>query len=496
MEFDLSKSLAIKNPELIDEWHPELNGSLTPYNVSYGSQKKVWWICGTNPSHVWSAQIEARHRGSKCPYCSGKKASIDYCLTAVNPELAEEWHPTKNDGLTSYDVVPYSNKTVWWKCKNCGNEWLARICWRNCGARCPECNTRKKSSISHLTKRSLTIVSPELIKEWHPVKNNGLTPDKISCTSSKKVWWICGKCGYEYEAKINKRQSPDSKCPSCKTTLITMDKSLEAVNPSLASEWHPVLNGSLKPEGVSANSLMEVYWLCEKCGFEWKAAIGSRSSNNTGCPNCKERKVLSPENCLAAIHPELIHQWDKERNGSLTPYDVFPGNLRRVYWQCSKGHKYQMRISDKCNGMGCIVCNRQQNTKFPKQALFYYLKEAFKDTKRGYLYTAMDKKVKLDIFIPSLNLGIEYDGYFSHMRPNSDVFDEQKNAVLKDAIQLIRVREEGLPQINPFGSEVYVRSDATENSSLLKCLISIGEYVKSHCISQRNNWNLWIAGVT
>jgi hypothetical protein len=81
MRFDLSKGLAIKNPELIDEWHPTLNGSLTPYNVSYGSQKKVWWICRTC-NNSWEAQV--RHRvkrfingkvinGTGCPKCGLKK---------------------------------------------------------------------------------------------------------------------------------------------------------------------------------------------------------------------------------------------------------------------------------------------------------------------------------------------------------------------------------------------------------------------------------------
>tara|TARA_B110000285_G_scaffold180449_1_gene203483 strand:+ start:85 stop:225 length:141 start_codon:yes stop_codon:yes gene_type:complete len=36
-------------------------------------------------------------------------------LAEVNPELAEEWHPTKNGELTPFDVTKGSNKKVWWK---------------------------------------------------------------------------------------------------------------------------------------------------------------------------------------------------------------------------------------------------------------------------------------------------------------------------------------------------------------------------------------------
>ena len=32
-------------PEISLEWHPYKNRSLLPQDVSYGSTKKVWWIC-------------------------------------------------------------------------------------------------------------------------------------------------------------------------------------------------------------------------------------------------------------------------------------------------------------------------------------------------------------------------------------------------------------------------------------------------------------------
>ena len=38
-------TLAERFPELAMEWDYEKNGVLTPENVSYGSNKKVWWIC-------------------------------------------------------------------------------------------------------------------------------------------------------------------------------------------------------------------------------------------------------------------------------------------------------------------------------------------------------------------------------------------------------------------------------------------------------------------
>ena len=42
------------------------------------------------------------------------------------PEIAKEWHPTKNERLTPLDVTAFSNRFVWWQCEK-GHEWRAMI---------------------------------------------------------------------------------------------------------------------------------------------------------------------------------------------------------------------------------------------------------------------------------------------------------------------------------------------------------------------------------
>ena len=64
--------LASRYPEIAREWHPTLNGNLTPAMVTAGSRKKVWWIC--SEGHVWKAAIYSRGGKQKtgCPVCAGK----------------------------------------------------------------------------------------------------------------------------------------------------------------------------------------------------------------------------------------------------------------------------------------------------------------------------------------------------------------------------------------------------------------------------------------
>ena len=47
-------------------------------------------------------------------------------LKALFPELAAQWHPTRNPGIKPYEFSAESNELVWWK-DNAGCEWQARI---------------------------------------------------------------------------------------------------------------------------------------------------------------------------------------------------------------------------------------------------------------------------------------------------------------------------------------------------------------------------------
>ena len=130
------------NPLLTEEWDYEKNKELTPVAVMPNSDKKVWWKC--KKGHEWQAVIKSRSKGHRCPYCSGRyavKGETD--LQAVNPMLASEWHYEKNKDITPMDVLPNSNKKVWWICSK-GHEWQSIINNRSKGRGCPYCSKRKK----------------------------------------------------------------------------------------------------------------------------------------------------------------------------------------------------------------------------------------------------------------------------------------------------------------------------------------------------------------
>ena len=140
--------LATTEPALSLQWHPTKNGALRPTDVTVGSGKKVWWKC--EKGHEWQAAIYSRASGYGCPYCSGRltiEGETD--LATKYPEIAKQWHPTKNGDLKPTDVTSGSDIKVWWKCEK-GHEWQALISSRKQSG-CPYCSSESRTSFPEQT---------------------------------------------------------------------------------------------------------------------------------------------------------------------------------------------------------------------------------------------------------------------------------------------------------------------------------------------------------
>ena len=269
-----------------------------------------------------------------------------FSLWDNNKKLCNEWHPSKNASLIPQDVSPNSHKKVWWFCKS-GHEWRASIANRNKGRGCPFCSGQKVNK-----DNCLQTVSPKLSKEWHPTKNEKLTPKDVVPGSHKKVWWICKK-GHEWEGSISKRNGGQG-CPYCAGKIVSKDNCLMSVNPSLAAEWNQPKNEPLTPKDVTSGSKRKVWWTCNK-GHEWIATICNRSLG-TGCPYCTGKAVCD-DNCLKTLNPSLAFEWHPTKNGKLTPYDVRPNSHKKVWWKCKNSHNWQSLISHRNRGIGCPYCS-------------------------------------------------------------------------------------------------------------------------------------------
>lgn len=153
------KSFADLFPEKTQQWHPELNGDLTPDLVSRGSTVKAWWTCpeGHPP---FEQQVRLRAMGRSCPACAPAKRSkaVDIfdeqgelkppfpvtgphrglrSLAVLHPALAAEWSPRDN-GVSAEDILPESDFQAVWNCPG-GHTYTAGVNRRVAGDGCTEC---------------------------------------------------------------------------------------------------------------------------------------------------------------------------------------------------------------------------------------------------------------------------------------------------------------------------------------------------------------------
>ena len=71
------------------------------------------------------------------------KIKYEKSLANIYPDIALEWHPTRNGELTPYGVSAKSGKKVWWHCSE-GHEWEALISNRTRNrSLCPYCKGKK-----------------------------------------------------------------------------------------------------------------------------------------------------------------------------------------------------------------------------------------------------------------------------------------------------------------------------------------------------------------
>jgi very-short-patch-repair endonuclease len=428
------QSIAFLKPKLASEWHPYKNGELRPSDLLPGSGKKIWWQCHKNKEHEWYISPDHRtRRNSSCPYCSFKRLHPTNSLKALYPKIAYEWDEGKNKKKSNEVPARWSQKS-YWICER-GHSFVYSVRQRTVnGLNCPYCSKRKAS-----TEYNLLTLNPELGCEWNYSKNVNIMPEQVLPSSNKKVWWRC-QFGHEWEAQINNRVKKKG-CPYCSHRKLRPEFSFGSKFPGKSSMWHPEKNGTLTPYNVFPKSNKKYWWQCTKNKQHvWQTS----PSSIKGCPFCSGKRV-SAENSLATLNEKLAKEWHPDRN-QLTPLEVTAQSSKKVWWKCELGHEWIAMISNRNKGRGCPHCS-STGTSLVEQIFYNEIRLVFFDA-QNLVHQFGGKKYEADIYIPSLNLVIEYDGVLWHSKKEVVERDKRKNEFYrKKGVNVLRIRERDLPRL-------------------------------------------------
>ncbi len=190
-------------------------------------------------------------------------------LSVRRPDLKAQWDPENNPDTCLDHHSPDSIYRASWICSQ-GHRWQATIrsrCRKRSGCRRCTLLTRLRAHDS-FPARSLRVHSPAIADTWHPDKNGTFTPDDVTYSSRARVWWRCPiNATHIWCTSVNNRQR--SGCPFCAGRYTVeyrqRDRNIHPLSQThkeLAELWHPTLNGTLKPEDVTAGSKRIVWWCC------------------------------------------------------------------------------------------------------------------------------------------------------------------------------------------------------------------------------------------
>lgn len=241
-------------PYLAQEWHPTKNGSLKPSDVTIGSTNKVWWYLpysdiktGKHFDFEWEAIICDRVKGKGCPYISGRKVWIGYNdLETLYPNIAKEWHPTKNGNLKPSDVTIGSEEKVWWYLsyddiktgKHYDFEWKATIGNRVKGTGFPYCSGSKTERLlyTYCKKNDIAFKAEKKFNDI-PIK---FYPYDLYLYKSNLVIEADGKQHFEsidyfdlnlkFEERVKRDNAKNEYCLKRKTPILRIPYIYDVIN--------------------------------------------------------------------------------------------------------------------------------------------------------------------------------------------------------------------------------------------------------------------------
>lgn len=418
---DNTNSLLAKYPAVAAELHPTKNQGNDPSKISCSQKESVWWLC-SHCEHEWRAMPHnrARKRGATgCPACTNKVITDSNNLRSMYPDLAKQWHPTKNGNLSDDEIVPGSNKRVWWLCSN-GHTWrtapVNRI-KKDKITGCPKCSrqtstldlriftelvalypdTKLRHKIDHI-ECDVFIAELKVAVEfdgsyWHKEKANKdkaktdklkssgiqvvrlrqhplkkLSPDDIVVSGNeilkKHIDRILECIG---ENRLNESAQNYLESSSfCNEKLFKEwisylpdphpSESIQGEYPHAVPYWDFKKNYPVTPSNIRPSSEIKFWWLCPACQHSWEQdPYHVCKRKKKVCSKCSEQQASDKYN-FAVIAPYAALEWHPQKNGDFHPEEFTPKTAKKFWFLCKKGHEFEASLANRTAGKGCPYC--------------------------------------------------------------------------------------------------------------------------------------------
>lgn len=398
-------------------------------NVEYVNNKTK--VCITCPIHGEFWQTPSKHlQGQNCPFCS--KTRPKEWGEVYN--LFIEKHKNEFD----YSKVDFKNMNtkVCIIHNKCGNEFWQTPKNHIKGNGCPFCKNDKISN-------TMTKNNEDYIKECINMHSDKYDYSKTLYKSAKdKVCIICHKKDENGIEHGEFWQSASSHlmgcgCPKCGKQNTLNAKKKTYTTERFINESKKIHNDKwmYNNKTLYVSTKTPICITCPTHGEFWQMPY--RHLEGCGCPKCGGTSKLTTK--------EFI-QRAKEIHGDKYDYSKveYSGMHNKVCVVCKEHGEFYTQPIDHLHGRGCPSCAHKISRS--EQELYEYIEQHCGMEVRHNVRGVLSHNQELDIYIPQINIAIEYNG----MRWHSELFKKDKNYHLN---KLEECNRRGIKLINVFESE-------------------------------------------
>lgn len=258
----------------------------------------------------------------------------------------------------------------------------------------------------------------------HHCKKHGFFLQTPSYIVQGSVTYACQKCAGQSKLRSSNTESYIEKLKHVRPNLVPLAEYQGAYSTIL----HKCIVHDVEFNATPYSLYGSKGFGCPECLNEFRqAGCGRRKTNETFLKQLEE-----------------IH---KGRIQLITP--KYLGALKIHDFRCECGHEWKTIASSLVRPLkfsGCPACSSKQVSK-PEIELYQWIKNIFPDAVQSYRKvssTRMQRNFEIDIFIPSMSFGIEFNGLYYHSYPNKPKWyhSEKTECCAKVGIKLIHIYED------------------------------------------------------
>jgi hypothetical protein len=279
----MSKLLKDRHPDIFAQIDRSVDYGFNINTLTYGSNKKVLFICNKSSCghHRWEATINHRTSGNNCPFCAGKQSCLCTQLSITHPKIFSEIDKSIDYGFDINKLTHGSRREVWFVCNDTPNErhrWKDMIQYR---VEYPNCRYCKRLAITH----------PEIFSQIDKSVDYGFDLNTLTHGSGKKVRFICDESSCEHhrwDAYIYSRTNGQN-CPFCSGHQSCECTQLPVTHPKIFSEIDKSIDYGFNLNTLTRGSHKRIWFICLLNSLHrWKTSINHRTRGNN-CPFCSGR---------------------------------------------------------------------------------------------------------------------------------------------------------------------------------------------------------------